>query len=173
MAIGAWFPWTWQQPVSYNYGTSVVYRDNYVYVNDQQVASSTEYYEQAEDLAESIPEEVKPDEVEWMPLGVFEITDVDGNDMSMMLQLAVSKEGIIAGTFYNTTNDKSRPVEGMVDRETQRAAWHFADDEDSTLVMEAGIYDLTKDQTPALLHFDQDNSQNWLLVRLPAPEEEN
>ena len=60
----------------------------------------------------------------------------------------------------------------MVDRESQRAAWQFSDDKDSSLVMEAGIYDLTKDETPALLHFDEDNSENWLLVRLPAPEDE-
>ena len=80
--------------------------------------------------------------------------------------------GIIAGTFFNQSNDKSRPVEGTVDRESQRAAWQFADDKDQELVMEAGIYDLTKDEAPALLHFDAENTQNWLLVRLPNPEDE-
>lgn len=171
--FGTWFTWgTWAQPVTYSYGTNVVYRDNYVYVNDQQVGTATQYYEQAEAIATSIPANVEPENVEWMPLGVYAITDPEGNDTSMMLQLAVSKEGIVAGTFYNSTTETNRPVEGMIDRESQRAAWHFADDEESSLVMEAGIYDLTKDETPALLHFDADNSQNWMLVRLPAPEEE-
>ncbi len=142
-------------------------------MNEQQVATTEEYYTQAAEIAESIPEAVEPEKVEWMPLGVFAVTDPEGNDTGMLLQLAVSKEGIIAGTFYNDTTDNGRPVDGMVDRESQRAAWRFSDDEDSSLVMEAGVYDLTQDQTPALLHFDADNTQTWLLVRLPEPAEEN
>lgn len=171
VTYGTWFAWSWPQPVSYNYGSTVVYRDNYVYVNDTQSGTAAEYYEQADTLAESVPESVAPEQAEWLPLGVFAVTDPEGNDTSMLIQLAVSKEGIIAGTFYNSTSEKSRPLEGMVDRDTQRAAWQFADDKESTFVMEAGIYDLTQDQTSALLHFDADNSQNWLLVRLPEPDE--
>jgi hypothetical protein len=170
-AVGGWFTWNAVQPISYSYGTNVVYRDNYVYVNEQQVAPAQEYYTQAATIAESIPEDVQPETVEWLPLGVYAITDAEGTDTGMMLQLAVSKEGIIAGTFYNSTTEDGRPVEGMVDRESQRAAWHFADKE-TPVVMEAGIYDLTQDETPALLHFDEDNTQNWLLVRLPEPEED-
>jgi hypothetical protein len=40
--------------------------------------------------------------------------------------LAVSKEGIIAGTFYNESTGTTHPVEGMVDEETQRAIWKAA-----------------------------------------------
>ncbi|MEZ6044174.1 MAG: hypothetical protein R3C11_01040 [Planctomycetaceae bacterium] len=38
----------------------------------------------------------------------------------MALQLAVSKEGYIVGTYYNTTTEASTPVEGKVDHDTQR-----------------------------------------------------
>lgn len=169
---GAWFTWTWAKPIQFNYGTNIIYRDKYVYVNDQQVATTTAYYEQAAEIATNIPESAEPENTEWLPLGVYAITDPEGNDTDMLLQLAVSKEGIIAGTFYNDTVDTGRPVEGTVDRETQRAAWRFADEENEDLVMEAGIYELTQDETSALLHFDKTSTQTWLLVRLPEPKDE-
>ncbi len=61
-----------------------------------------------------------------MPLGVFAVTqdgDSTGGDPTMFLQLAVSKQGILAGTFQNTSTGTVKSVEGMVDKETQRAAW--------------------------------------------------
>ncbi len=164
--------WSWNQPVIYDYGTNVVYRDNYVYVDDQQVATTVEYYEQAEAIADSIPEDVNEEQIEWMPLGVYAIAEEGGIDNGMLVQLAVSKEGIIAGTFYNDATDDGRPLEGMVDRETQRAAWRFADGKNSDIVMETSIYNLTQDETTALVHFGGDQTQNWLMVRLPEQNEE-
>jgi hypothetical protein len=37
-------------------------------------------------------------------------------------------------------------------------------------VFEAGIENLTKDQTPVLVHFGADRTQQWLLVRVQQPE---
>ena len=108
-----------------------------------------------------------------MPLGVFAIAEAEADDTGMLLQLAVSKEGIVAGTFHNETGDFSRPVEGMVDQKSQRAAWRFADGKNEQLVMETGIVNLTKDEATALVHFGQDRTETWTLVRLPAPEEKS
>ena len=47
-ACGTWFAWAAVNPVRYNYGTNVVYRDNYVYIDNQQVATTEVYYQQAE-----------------------------------------------------------------------------------------------------------------------------
>ena len=170
--FGTWFAWSWSQPVTYSYGTNVVYRDNYVYINDQQVASSADYYQQAETVAAGIPDNVVADEIEWMPLGVFAIAEENATDSGMLLQLAVSKEGILAGTFYNELADISRPVEGTVDRDTQRAAWRFADGKNPEIVMETAIYNLTQDESTALTHFGPDQQENWLLVRLPESTED-
>lgn len=171
-AFGTWFAWNWAQPVSYDYGSNVVYRDNNVYVDDQQYATSAEYYQQAETIAESIPEGVDAEQIEWMPLGVFAIAEEDGIDNGMLVQLAVSKEGIIAGTFYNDSTDEGRPLEGQVDRETQRAAWKFADGKNSEIVMETAIYNLTQEESTALVHFGADKTQTWLMVRLPEDSNE-
>jgi hypothetical protein len=95
-----------------------------------------------------------------------------GADKGMLIQLAVSREGVISGTFYNEITDSVRPLLGSVDETSQRAAWRFADDEDSDIIMETGIYNLTQDESTALVHFGSGKVQTWLLVRLPQPEEE-
>lgn len=164
--------YSWAKPYYYDYGTTVYYEDNYVYYGDKQVASADTYYQQAEKIAESVPEDADPENVEWLPLGVFAIGEGDVADTNMVLQLAVSKEGIIAGTYYNDTTGSGRPVEGSVDDKTQRAAWRFADDEGDSIVFETGIYNLTKEETKCLVHFGADRTQTWTMVRLPPPEEE-
>ena len=105
-------------------------------------------------------------EMEWMPLGVFAITAEGVNASSMYLQLAISKEGVIAGTFYNESTGATHPVEGMVDEKTQRAAWKAADGTNANIVMETGIYNLTQDQAELLVHYGPEQTQEALLVRL-------
>jgi hypothetical protein len=86
----------------------------------------------------------------------------------MYFQLAVDKQGTIAGTYYNTSTDKSLPVQGSVDKKTQRAAWTVGDKK--TTVVETGVYNLTQDEAPAVIHFGNQRQQTWLLVRLEDPE---
>jgi hypothetical protein len=38
-------------------------------------------------------------------------------------------------------------------------------------VCETGVYNLTQDEAPALLHVGKDKTQQWLLVRLKQPEQ--
>ena len=89
---------------------------------------------------------------------------------TIFLQLAVSKEGVIAGTVTNTETDDAQAVEGMVDTKTQRSAWVVQGKESP--IMETGIVNLTKDEAPALLHFADGQTQQWLLVRMEEPEGE-
>ena len=92
------------------------------------------------------------------------------NASHMYLQLAVTKDGVISGTFYNETTGAVHPVEGIVDRKTQRAVWRAADGTNKDIVMETGIYNLTQDQTDVLVHFGPEKSQTWKLVRLKESE---
>jgi hypothetical protein len=59
-------------------------------------------------------------------------------------------------------------IEGMVDKKTQRTAWTVVDQ--SRPIMETGINNLTEDSAPALVHFADGQTQQWLLVRLEEPE---
>lgn len=172
----SWVTWNWNTPVYYSYGSggSVQYIDNSVYVDGQQYATTEQYYQQAASIATNIPEipEQEADQVEWMPLGVFALSNDGVSSSNTVLQLAVSKEGYIAGTYYNESTDTTRAVEGTIDRQTQRAAWSFADGKDSEIVMEAGIFNLTEDVADALIHFNKDKTQSVKMVRLDAPEDE-
>ena len=161
------------QPVYFDYGTNLYYEGDNVYYNDQVVATADEYATQAQTIAASVPEDVNPDAMEWLPLGVFAITENEGSaeDSTLFLQLAISKEGIIAGTFQNTATDKSFEVEGTIDEKSQRAAWGPVGE--SWPIMETGIYNLTENEAGALLHFEDGQTQQWTLFRLDEPKDES
>ncbi len=152
----------------YDYGENMYYQDGAVYSEGEQVATAEQYTQAAEQIATSIPKVQNPD---WMSLGVFAITQdgqADGPTPTMFVQLNVSKEGIVAGTFQNTATDTAQPIEGMVDKKTQRAAWLISGK--ARPIMETGIFNLTKDTAPALVHFADGQTQQWLLVRLEEPK---
>jgi hypothetical protein len=157
------------EPIYYSYGDNVYYRDGSVYYGEQAVATEEQYAAEAEAIATSIPN-IKPTEKDWMPLGVFAMTadgEPTGADPTLFLQLAVSKQGIVSGTLQNTATKSVQSIEGMVDKQSQRTAWGAAGK--TRPLMETGIANLTKDTTPALLHFPDGTTQQWLLVRLEKP----
>ncbi len=170
-AVTSWFPWGWNQASYYSYGENVYYDDDTVYYGDEAVATADEYAEQAQAIAVSAPEAT--DNTEWMSLGVFALTQdgqSSGPPPTIFLQLAVSKEGIMAGTLQNTASDQTQEIEGMVDRDTQRSAWSAVGKD--WPIMETGLSNLTKDDAPALVHFADGQTQQWLMVRLEEPEGE-
>ena len=169
-SIASWIPWGWSQPIYYNYGDNVYYQDDMVYYGDQPVCSADEYTQQAQAIATSIPPDIQPAAEDWLPLGVFALTQ-DGQSASdeptTFLQLAVSKQGIISGTFQNTATGVVKTVEGMVDKQTQRAAW-TAEGETRPL-METGLSNLTQDTAGVLVHFASGDTQRWMMARLNDP----
>ena len=163
---------TTSTPVYYDYGNTIVYQGDTVYTNGQEVASSEQYYEQASGLASSgqpAENEPEPQADDWLPLGVFAVTQEGQSQSNMTFQLAVNKEGIIRGNFENILADNVEPVQGSVDKQSQRIAWTIGDNKE--IVVETGLSNLTMEQAPALVHFGADNTQQVLLVRLEEPSE--
>ncbi len=154
----------------YDYGENLYYEGDDVYYDGEVVATADEYADQAQAIASAVPD-VDPDAVEWMPLGVFALTQKDGSveDATLYMQLSISKEGIIAGTFQNTATDKGVEVQGTIDRKSQRAAWGPVGE--SWPIMETGIFNLTENQSDALLHFADGQTQQWTMVRMDEPKE--
>jgi len=81
----------------------------------------------------------------------------------------VNKQGVIRGNYTHMTTDTFEPIQGSVDKKTQRVAFTVGDNK--TNVVETGIYNLTKDEAPCLIHFGKDRTEQWLLVRLKKQEE--
>ncbi|MEK6247888.1 MAG: hypothetical protein N2C12_06890 [Planctomycetales bacterium] len=151
-------------PFYYDYGNNVIYQNNVVYVNGQDAGSANEYYQQAQDLADTGAEAETSKDGQWLPLGVFALTQSGQSSSSSTIQLAVNKKGIIRGNYTNTISGTTTPIKGSVDKKTQRAAWTVGDN--TTTVFETGLDNLTKDEAPALVHFGDKRTQQWLLVRL-------
>ncbi|MEQ8790824.1 MAG: protocadherin [Pirellulaceae bacterium] len=163
-SLGTWFAYGAAQPVYYDYGNNVVYQDNSVYVNGQDAGTSQQYYQQAQSLAETGAEADASTEGDWLPLGVFAMSQSGQNNTNMVIQLAVNKAGVIRGNYTDTASNSTLPVNGSVDKTTQRAAWTIGDN--TSTVIETGLYNLTKDEAPALVHYGADRTEQWLLVRL-------
>ena len=164
-SLYGWFGYEGWDPIYYDYGGTIAYQDGSVYVNGQDVGTSDQYFGQAQDLAAQGAQAQTADDESWLPLGVFSMTHGDQSKTNLVLQLAVNKQGIIRGNYTDTALAKdSRPVQGSVDKKTQRAAWTIGKNTDN--VIETGIYNLTKDEAPVLVHFGKDRTEQWLLVRL-------
>ena len=176
-----WFSWTanpavWSQPVYYDYGQggNVVYQDNSVLINGENVATADQFAESAMDLATVAPpsDEDEAANADWMPLGTFAVSVGEQDvDPTRMIQLAVDKQGVISGTVFNTNTDDAQSVQGQIDKQTQRAAFRIG--ESQNIVVETGLYNLTQDEVPVLVHFGTETVENWLLVRLSQESEPN
>ncbi len=157
------------QPIVYDYGTTVVYQGDTVIVQGESMGTAAEYSQQAIDLA-AYGQAAKPAEKdEWVPLGVFGMVQGDEKDANDIFQLAINKDGIIRGNYYNALSDTTVPVYGSVHKKTQRAAWVVGDKKDT--VYETGIANLTEAETTMLVHFGKDRTQQWTLVRLDPPQD--
>ena len=175
----AWVPATWAavsaycgypgSPVYYDYGTNVVYQGDTVYIDGDPAATAVQYAERAIHLSEAGRAAAAPEKEEWQPLGVFALVRGEEQTSDKIFQLAVNKDGVIRGNYYDTFADSALPVYGAVDRKTQLAAWSIG--EKKEVVFEAGIANLTRDETPVLVHYGKDDTQQLMLIRVEKPRE--
>ena len=143
-AIGLSLGWGSIQPAVYDYGNNVTYQDNEVYYGTQPAATAEEYYQQASAVAESAPPAPAD---EWLPLGVFALVQKEQSDPHFVMNLAVNKSGAIGGNYSDLVSGTTVPIQGAVDRKTQRVAWTVG--KNKTTVCETGLYNLTQDEVPA------------------------
>ena len=180
-ALTAWWGPTYvAEPIYYDYGNTIVYEGDTVYNGDELIATSEQYYQQATDIAAagvsepsddaSAENKDADDEEEWQSLGVWAMVQGDQTESNNIIQIAVNRKGTIRGNHYNALTDTTEPIQGSVDKETQRAAWTIGNNE--RVVSETGIYNLTKDETEMLIHYGKDKTEQWTLVRLEEPQDD-
>ncbi|WP_145219010.1 hypothetical protein [Gimesia alba] len=156
--LSAWIGYNSLAPVVYNYSVS----DGYIYNDGVQVAPVTVYESQADQIAESVsPPE---DAAEWMPVGVFAIVPQGTKDVDVTVQLAVGKNGAIAGTYFNKEGNISLPLQGAIDEAKQRVAWKIG--EEDTITMETSLDSLTKDKSTVIIYFSDGVSEIWDMLRV-------
>jgi hypothetical protein len=155
-------------PIYYDYGSNVILQDNYVYVDGNQTITAPDYAEQAVGYADAGRKAEPASNEEWQALGVFGMIQPEEKVAQRIFQLAVSKGGVIRGNYYDAVADTTTPVYGSVSSKSQRACWSIGDKK--TIVFETGINNLTQDQTPILVHYGTDRTDQMILVRLEEPK---
>lgn len=183
------------EPIVYDYGSNIVYQNEMVYINNVPYVDADAYYQQAQDLArtgegEKASEDASTETVaetvaetaseptatqaegtsgDWLSMGTFAII-ADGAEKTSerFLQLATNKEGRIRGNLVDPKNDESAALYGSVDPKTQRVAFMISGNDDC--VAECGLWNLTQDTVPLLVHVDKDRTEERTLVRLGDAE---
>jgi len=173
--VSAVMPWNWGEGRYYDYGSGGgSYYDGSSVMYNGEAVPAEEYAQQAEEIALSVPdEETESSDAsgdEWLPLGVFAVAQEGDSSATptMFMQLAVRKDGVIAGTYQNKETGDTASLEGMVDGESQRAAWTFSGK--TSPIVETGVQNLTMNETQVLVHFQDGDSKTYLLVRVENPD---
>ena len=165
--MGSWLGYANAEPYSYNYGNSIVYQDGEVYYGSQAAGTAQQYYQEAANLASSTASCRRPADAQWLPLGVFGLMANGKKTPDMVFQLAVDKNGTIRGNYFDQVTQTNLPVTGAVNKQSQRVAWKVATGQG--LVVETGLYNLTQNESTALVHFGADRTEQDLLVRIKQP----
>src|SRR5262249_45745006 len=110
-------------PVYYDYGDTVTYSDGNVYYGDQVAATEEAYADQAAQIVDAGRQAQPPEDEKWQPLGVFAMIKGEETESKDIFQLAINKDGVVRGNYYNATTDTVTPVYGSLDKKTQRLAW--------------------------------------------------
>ncbi|MBA4188856.1 MAG: hypothetical protein C0467_12735 [Planctomycetaceae bacterium] len=155
-------------PPNYDYGSTVVYQDNTVYMDGQPQGTAQQYADQATAIATQGQTATAAPTEDWKPLGVYALVQGDEKTSNNIFQLAVNKDGIIRGNYYDGLMDTTTDVYGSVDKKTQRAAWTIGKKKDR--VFEAGVYNLTQPQCSCLLHLGAQKTDQMMLVRVEQPK---
>jgi hypothetical protein len=101
---------------------------------------------------------------------VFAVTRDGRAEADVLVQLAVTQEGVIGGTASDQASGASYPVEGVVEKQSQRAVWSYTDARGRRVVMETSIFNLTQPEATGLVHYGPENIEVIELVRLDPPE---
>ena len=136
-------------------------------VNDE---PSTSDAGAAKRLAQSGSVQIGKD-VEFLPLGVYALAPPDHDEATAMLQLAVSKDGVVRGSYCDLVSNQGHKIQGAVDKKTERVA--FTIGQQGTTVFETMLADLTSPEGEVSLHFPDGEASDWVLARFEStgPEE--
>jgi hypothetical protein len=171
--LGAWVNFGWNRPYYWDYGPGeyIYYDDGAFYVNGRWYQPGPVFYERTVEIVEQAPE-LTPEEaaqLEWLPLGVFAVARDGSPEADVLVQLAVTKDGVMGGTAFDQRTGAAYPIQGMVDKRTQRAVWSYTDDRSQRIVMETSIYNLTQPEATGLAHYGPNKFEVIELVRLEEP----
>ena len=100
-----WITFEGGAPCFWDYGPGeyICCRNGVVYVNGVWFEPAPIYYQRTVVIAQRAPQwtALEAAQVEWLPLGVFVIARDGVADKNVLVQLAVTRDGVIGGTIFN------------------------------------------------------------------------
>jgi hypothetical protein len=172
--LSNWIAFRWGTPYYWDYGPGeyIYYDDGGIYVNGRWYQAAPVYYDSTVRIVDQAPQLTVEEaaRVEWLPLGVFAVTRDGQSEPDALVQLAVTQDGVIGGTSFEQRTGATYPVEGTVEKQSQRAIWSYTDARSRRVVMETSIFNLTQPEATGLAQYGPENMQVVELVRLEAPE---
>lgn len=171
--LNTWLAFNWGTPYYWDYGPGeyIYCYNDVIYVNGRWFEPAPVYYNQTVVLAQSAPDFTpqQAQQIEWLPLGVFAVSTDGVVDNNLLVQLAVTKDGVIGGTVMNQATGETFDLEGTVDKQSQRAVWTYKDAAGRQVAMETSINNLTQSEATAMVHYGPNEQKVVELVRLEQP----
>ena len=106
----------------------------------------------------------------WYPLGMFNLVPPGHNEAVAVLQLAIAKDGTVAGTYQDVRTDKIHQLHGTLDKQTQKVSWTL--DTNKSVVYETGMHNLIEPITAVIVNFGDNKKQKWTLERMEFEQPE-
>ena len=107
---------------------------------------------------------------QWMSLGVFGLKRADQPTPTLLVRLAVDRQGAVTGEAYDLVGKTKQPLKGSVDRKTAQIRWSVGTEK--PIVMEASVDGLTQPETPVVLRDAEGRSETWTMTYLFEPSDD-
>lgn len=158
--------------------TNITYEGDNVYVDGKPQGTAVDYYNQASQLATQGSQNTSADSTDgsgeatdagdWKPLGVFSLAQPGQTESSMLFQIAINKDGVVRGNYFNQLTNETSTIYGQLDKKTQRISFTLG--QNNKTVFDTSLTDITKADAPVLVHYGPTNTQPMMLVRLDQPK---
>jgi hypothetical protein len=141
---------------------------------DEPVADNATQQNQQPDAAQLAALGAKdvPGDTEFLPLGVFALAPQGHQDATAVLQLSVTKDGILRGSYCDLISDQGQAVFGAVDKTSHRAAWTVGTG--GRAVFDTTLDNLTRADGQVALEYPGGDVKQYTLARFengnPTPD---
>jgi hypothetical protein len=104
-----------------------------------------------------------PNDTQFLPLGVYALAPQGHSDATAVVQLSVTKDGILRGSYCDLVSDQGQTIYGAIDKQSRNAAWTIGTD--GRTVFETTLDNLTQANGQISLQFPDGDVKQFTLAR--------
>jgi hypothetical protein len=104
-----------------------------------------------------------PNDAEFLPLGVYALAPQGHSDATSVVQLSVTKDGILRGSYCDLVSDQGQTIYGAIDKQSRKAAWTIG--AGGRTIFETTLDNLTQANGQVALEFPGGDVKQFTLAR--------